>query len=171
MRELVFRPAGMSSSGRMTNALKPPRRGRLYHASSPTPELNYDAFYLAYSTGQDMIRFNHALLAGKLISRKSLDTMFAPMVHDGAGDPHSPWRGYEVISRGDTSTSYGGVCESCINGGGEDDEGNRAGFFMPISVSPGAGTLEIEIVNDTAYFTPDADNVLAQFIWKPLYGK
>jgi CubicO group peptidase (beta-lactamase class C family) len=172
MQGLVFKPADMTNSGRMTNALKPPQRGRLYSAGAPTQDLNYDGFYLAYITGEDVIRLNHALLAGALLTQRSLNTMFTPLFHDDAADSNSPWRGYEVIMSPETAKIHKAICESCMNGGGEDQEGRDAGFFMTVTLSPGAGSLQMEINNDSAYFNPGADdNAFAAFISKPLYGK
>jgi len=172
MQELIFSPMGMANSGRMTNALKPPQRGRLYRAGSPTPELNYEGYNLAYTTAEDMIRLNHALLAGTLISRHSLDTMFTPLFYDSPGDPTSPKRGYEVVMSPDTRMNYRVACESCVSGGGEDDEGAHAGFFMSVSLSLGTGTLQVEINNDSAYFNwGENENAFARFIGKQLYGK
>jgi CubicO group peptidase (beta-lactamase class C family) len=172
MRDLVFGPAGMTSSGRMTNALKPPRRGRLYLDGAPTPELNYEGFNLAYTTVADLIRLNHALLAKTLLSRQARDAMFKARMHDDPNDPNSPWRGYEAImSPATTASTYKSVCLSCVNGGGEDEEGLHAGFFMTTSVSPEARTVQIEINNDTEYFNEDADNIFAGEIGTRLYGK
>ncbi len=171
MQTLVFRPAGMTGSGRMTNALKPPRRGRLYIAGSPTPELNYDGFNLAYTTAADMIKLNHTLLDGTLLSRQTRDALFKPRMHDDPNDPNSPWRGYELILNTATPRLYASVCESCTAGGGEDEEGLRAGFFMTVGFSPDAGGLQIEVVNDTGYFDVDADNAFGTMIGTRLYGK
>jgi CubicO group peptidase (beta-lactamase class C family) len=171
MDDLVFRPAGMTNSGRMTNALRPPQRGRLYRAGIPTPELNYDGFNLAYTSVEDLVRLNHALLDGTLISQRSLDAMFTPLFHDDPSDASSPWRGYEVVMNQATANTYKGVCEACVNGGGEDEEGIQAGFFMDNSLSIDADALQIVIINDSAYFTGDDDNTFDSFIGKQLYGK
>jgi hypothetical protein len=70
-----------------------------------------------------MIRLNHALLAGTLVSKQSLKVMFTPLFHDDPSDPNSPWRGYEVVMQPATATTYKAVCVSCVNGGGEDETG------------------------------------------------
>jgi len=169
MQDLVFGPAGMVSSGRLTNALRPPQRGRLYRSGFPTPELNYDGFNLAYTTVTDLIRLNHALLAGTLISKQARKAMFTPRMHDDPNDPNSPWRGYEVVTAPDMPTQYQVVCSACINGGGEDDEGLHAGFFMTIEVSPAVGAIRILLDDDTGYFNDD--NTFFSLISKRLYGK
>jgi CubicO group peptidase (beta-lactamase class C family) len=173
MQELVYGPAHMTNTGRMTNTLKPPRRGRLYRGGVPTPELNYDGFYLAYTTLEDVVRLNHALLAGTVISPNSLDALF------NAGLPVDPYRGYEVlINWVQTPTSpnavpyYPMICEACVNGGGEDDWGNQAGFFMTVSMSRGGDSIQIELNNDSALYNPgDNENAFAAFIGKELYGR
>jgi CubicO group peptidase (beta-lactamase class C family) len=164
MQSLVFGPAGMTSSGRMTNALKPPQRGRLYQAGFPTPELNYDGFNLAYTTVADLVRLNHALLAGTLISRQSRDAMFTSRMLADPTDPTSPGLGYEVVIDPATASRSARVCVSCIDGGGEDDEGLHAGFAMTIFVSPEARSQAILIDNDTDYFNIDADNTFQHSI-------
>jgi serine/threonine-protein kinase len=171
MRQLVFGPAGMTDTGRMTNALRPPQRGRLYRAGVATRELNYDGFDLAYTTVADVIRLNHALLAGKVVSRRSLDAMFTPLFHDSPNDSSSPYRGYEVDIWPATATTYESVLEGTVNGGGEDDEGIHAGFFVDINVSPAARALQVVIINDSAYFTGDSDNAFDSFVRRQLYGK
>lgn len=171
MEELVYRPAHMTHTGRMTNALTPPQRGRLYRGGLPTPELNYDGFYLAYTTGEDIIRLNHALLAGTVISTKALDAVF------NTGVPVDPPRGYEVMRNWPgfmfpdrAATYYPAIAEADVNGGGEDDEGNQAGFFMTVAMSRAADALQIEINNDSALFLPD-DNAFASYIGTELFGK
>ena len=54
--------------------------------------------------------------------------------------------------------------------GGEDDEGNQAGFFMTVAMSRAADALQIEINNDSALFLPD-DNAFASYIGTELFGK
>jgi CubicO group peptidase (beta-lactamase class C family) len=171
MRDLVFGPAGMDSSGRMTNALRPPRQGLLYDGGVPTPGLNYDGFNLAYTTVADLVRFNHVLLAGTLISRHSSDALFTPRMHDDPNDPNSPWRGYEAVLWPATATLYRMVCVSCVTGGDEGEEGFHAGFVMTNFVSPEAGSLLILVDNDPAYFDIDSDNAFLNLISARLYGK
>jgi hypothetical protein len=162
----------MAHTGRMTNALRPPQRGRLYRAGAATPELNYDGYNLAYTTVDDLIRLGHALLAGTLVSRQSLHAMFTPRVPADPSDPHAVWFGYEVTMWPATATTYQPACAACVNGGGEDDTGAHSGFFITVWVSPEADSLQIEVVNDTGYFNPgDDDNAFYSFVSKTLYGK
>jgi hypothetical protein len=98
--------------------------------------------------------------------------MFTPRFHDDPRDPKSPWRGYEVIVKPATATTYKVVCTSCVTGGGEDKEGSDAGFFMTVAISPDAGAVQIEINNDDAYFDPSStDNTFFSLISNLLYGK
>jgi CubicO group peptidase (beta-lactamase class C family) len=172
MQELVYGPAGMAHTGRMTNALRPPQRGRLYRAGVATPELNYDGYNLAYTTVDDLVRLGHALLAGRLISRQSRDAMFTPRLSADPSDPGAFRFGYEVGMWPATATEYQARCVSCVSGGGEDDTGAHSGFFITVWVSPEAGSVQIEVGNDSGYFDPgDADNAFYSFVSKALYGK
>jgi CubicO group peptidase (beta-lactamase class C family) len=78
MQQTIFGPAGMTSSGRMTNSRPPPQRARGYVGSDPGQEANYNSYYEGYSTLEDLYRFDMALLAGKIISQQSLAAMFTP---------------------------------------------------------------------------------------------
>ena len=64
MPQTIFGPAGMTDSGRMTNRFLPPRRARGYIRSAPRADVDFDAYFLAYSTLEDVYRYDTALLAG-----------------------------------------------------------------------------------------------------------
>jgi CubicO group peptidase (beta-lactamase class C family) len=171
MQDLIYGPAGMTHTGLMTNALKPPRVGRFYRAGIPSPELNYAGYYLPYTTVDDLIRLSHAVLAEKLISRRALDAMFTPVFLDDPTSLPSPWRGYESVMWPANLETYTAVCVICVNGGGEDDTGNQAGFYINLELSPSADAVEIELINDSGYFSGADDNAFISYISKDMYGR
>lgn len=172
MQDLVWRPAGMTSTGLMTNALKPPQVGSFYRAGLPSPALNYNGYYLPYTTVDDLVQLTHALLAGKLISQQSMHAMFAPEMLDYPDQgPTGPRRGYELDMDLATAKTHTVLCLICKFGGGEDDTGYGAGFEVSLQVAPDAGAIQIEVDNDTGYYTYEDNNTLTDYLRTTLYSK
>ena len=149
MQQTIFGPAGMSNSGRMTNSLLPLQRARGYNHNGPAPELNYNAYYMVYSTLDDMYRLDTALLAGKILSRSSLDALFAPRMLDPPpalnGDPVFRGYGSDVFKASNTMVSQ------VVAAGGSEDWGLSVTDFF----SPDDGTVGIELNNDTGAFNDE----------------
>jgi CubicO group peptidase (beta-lactamase class C family) len=166
MQETIFGPAGMTDSGRMTNSLEPPQRARGYTRSGLGPKLNYDAIYMAYSTLEDVYRYTTALLAGKIVSQRSLDQLFAARLVDPppALNGDVVYRGYAVGVFKASSTMVGQIFAA----GGDETWGFGITDFM----SPDDGTVGINFINDTGAFTGDDENRFWDLLVRPgLFGK
>jgi CubicO group peptidase (beta-lactamase class C family) len=152
MQQTIFDPAGMTNSGRMTSSLQPPQRARGYTRSGPAPELNYNAYYMAYSTLEAIYRFDTALLAGKILSRQSLDVLFTPRMPNGTdlnGDQvYMGYGGTGVFKSSSTEVAQ------VVPAGGDD----TWGFLVTDFFSPDNGTVAIELNNDTGAFSNDDEN-------------
>lgn len=166
MQQTIFGPAGMTNSGRMTNSFLPPQRARGYEGTSAAPELNYNAYDMAYSTLEDVYRFDTALLAGKILSPSSLAALFAPRMQRGTdGNGVSLYVGYGGTYASKASSSE--VSQDIAGGGNE-----NWGFAIDDFLSPDNGTVGILLYNDTVAFTNDDDNSFWDFLVRPgLFGK
>jgi CubicO group peptidase (beta-lactamase class C family) len=171
MQELVFGPAGMTNTGQMTNALRPPQVGRFYRAGQATPELNYDGTYFAYTSVEDMMRLNHALLAGTLISKQALAATFTGYIHDNPSDSNSASLGYELIMFPTPSTQNEVVVLAEVNGNSEDNAGLEAGLNMSVDLSPDDGAMEIFVANDAVTYGADAEDHFNDLISRLMWGK
>jgi CubicO group peptidase (beta-lactamase class C family) len=78
MRDLIFRPAGMPNSGRMTDALVPPARARDYAGAVADRSTRYNTYFQVVSTLRDIAAYNTALFSGKILTPSSLAQLFAP---------------------------------------------------------------------------------------------
>lgn len=166
MQQTVFGPAGMTNSGRMTNSFLPPQRARGYAGTIAAPELNYNAYDMAYSTLEDVYRFDTALLAGKILSPTSLAALSTPRMQRGTDGNGVPL----YVGYGGTSVSKASSSEvsQVIAGGGNEDWG----FAIDDFFSPDNGTVGILLYNDTVAFTNDDDNSFWDFLVRPgLFGK
>lgn len=166
MQQTIFGPAGMTNSGRMTNSFLPPQRARGYEGTSAASELNYNAYDMAYSTLEDVYRFDTALLAGKILSPSSLAALFAPRMQRGTDGNGVPlYVGYGGTYASKTSSSE--VSQDIAGGGNE-----NWGFAIDDFLSPDNGTVGILLYNDTVAFTNDDDNSFWDFLVRPgLFGK
>jgi CubicO group peptidase (beta-lactamase class C family) len=91
LRENIFVPLGMTSSGVDSNAAIIPRRASGY---SPSPNGIVNAEFIdmsvphaagaLYSTTEDLLRWNQGLFGGKLLKPESLAKMTAPFKNDYA---------------------------------------------------------------------------------------
>jgi D-alanyl-D-alanine carboxypeptidase len=108
VRQAVFGPAGMVSTGSMPESVLVPRRAvgymRLNDAwvsNATTLPLRGTAAGGGYTTVDDLLRFARALQAGKLISKRMLDEATKPQNLDG-------WCGYGFMLQGEREwRSYG----------------------------------------------------------------
>jgi CubicO group peptidase (beta-lactamase class C family) len=166
MQQTIFGPAGMTNSGRLTNTLLPPQRARGYTGSSAAAELNYSAYYMAYSTLEDVYRLDSALLAGKILSPSSLNALFTPRMQRGADANGNPL----YIGYGGTyvAKASGTQVSQVIPTGGS----QNWGFAIDDFFSPDNGTAGILFINDTLAFTGDEDNSFWDLLVRPgLFGR
>jgi len=132
----------------------------------PAHALNYDAYFRAYSTLQDVYRYDMALLAGKIIATTSLDTLLAPRLLNPPpllnGDPLFRGYGFDVVKA--STTMVGQV----VAAGGDDNWG----FGITDFFSPDDGTIIIEFNNDTEAWNNDTDNHFFDFtLREAMFGK
>ncbi|PYE50990.1 serine hydrolase domain-containing protein [Deinococcus yavapaiensis] len=78
MREAIFTPAGMTHSGRMTDAMLPPARARDYAGSTANPVGHYNDYFQVVSTLEDVYAYDNALFGGKILSSRSLKRLVTP---------------------------------------------------------------------------------------------
>jgi CubicO group peptidase (beta-lactamase class C family)/streptogramin lyase len=121
MRQEIFRPAGMKNSGRMTDALVPPARAEDYSGSAPDPDVVYNDYFQVYGTIRDVYAYDNALFEGKLLSRRSVQRLFAPRGTVTPPDANitnerqaSKWKvatllGHQVILTTDDTKSFTGA--------------------------------------------------------------
>ena len=91
VRDNIFKPLGMDSSGYDSNSEVIPQRASGYHSSASGPEtsqfydmtLRFSAGGL-YSTTEDLLRWEQGLFGGKLLSSASLKKMITPFRYDFA---------------------------------------------------------------------------------------
>jgi CubicO group peptidase (beta-lactamase class C family) len=174
MQQTIFGPAGMTSSGRMTNALLPPQRARGYVGSDAGQEADYDAYYLAYSTLEDLYRYDTALLAGKIISQQSLAAMVTPgPVLDNntpQGYPIYAGYGFRVIKA--TTAPPQGWTRAMERQVGSLGGYDVLGFSVTNFFSPDDGAVLILLNNDTGAVNGDEESNLRGFLLRPgLFSK
>jgi YVTN family beta-propeller protein len=87
MRQLILGPAGMEQSGLISDQALPPTLARDYSGSQPKPREYYNDDFTIYSTANDIYRYDNALFAGQLLSRRLLNRMLALR---GVVDPPDP---------------------------------------------------------------------------------
>jgi CubicO group peptidase (beta-lactamase class C family) len=83
LKNHIFQPLGMARSGLAQKGVKVPGLARGYDGCCQVTESQFDPFWTyaagdAYSTVNDLYRWDQALGTHKLMSTKSLDTMFTP---------------------------------------------------------------------------------------------
>jgi CubicO group peptidase (beta-lactamase class C family) len=150
MQQTIFGPAGMTNSGLMTNSFLPPQRARGYIRSDPALNVDYDAYYMAYSTLEDVYRFDTALLAGKIISQQSLAAMVAPGPAFGTapegGTIYAGYGGLGVSKA--TRTPPPGWTRPHEREVGTIGGGESTGFSITNQFSPDDGAVLILLNND-----------------------
>jgi serine/threonine protein kinase len=172
MQRLVFGPAGMTDTGQLTNALQPPEIARGYRFGSPQTDLNYYSYPMAYSTVEDIRRFDHALLAGKLISEQSRQTMFTALWSASSGDPVSQGLGTYIQTGQFTPTSHLALNHVPFQeSSGDSDFGEEAGIRVDNAFCPANGSIWIYVTNDPGLFTNVDENHLFDLTAKLLWTK
>jgi CubicO group peptidase (beta-lactamase class C family) len=121
LRQVIFAPAGMKNSGRVTDAMLPPARAQDYSGAVANPIAGYDDYYAAYSTAADVYAYDNALFAGKLVSAKALARLFTPRAAITPGDPGvsdlrvaNKWKigrvfGHQAIYTNDSMYSFSAI--------------------------------------------------------------
>jgi CubicO group peptidase (beta-lactamase class C family) len=173
MQQTLFGPAGMTNSGRMTNSLLPPQRARGYLGANPGQDANYDAYYMAYATLEDLYRFDTALLAGKIVSQQSLSTLFAtgPQFDIAPeGSPIYAAHGFREI--GATATAPPGWTHPMEREVGSLGGYDNLGFSITDWFSPDDGAILLLLNNDVGAFGGDEETYLRAGLMRPgLFGK
>jgi CubicO group peptidase (beta-lactamase class C family) len=90
LQENIWHPAGMAHTGRLTDALKPPKRAAAYSGGGPGDDGGYNNNYAAYSTVLDVERYDRALFGGQLLGSAWLRTMMTPQALVEPPDPTDP---------------------------------------------------------------------------------
>jgi CubicO group peptidase (beta-lactamase class C family) len=145
MRQHIFSPAGMTNSGRVTDALKPPQRAAQYNGATEDAVSGYDNYFFAYSSALDLYRYDQALFGGTLLSGALLRALMTPGPAAEPDDPSSP----ESQSPGISDVRYGyGWRVGSVNG-------QRVVFtYGPTPaniVFPQSGITVVLIANDDTY--------------------
>jgi CubicO group peptidase (beta-lactamase class C family) len=146
MQTLVFGPAHMTDSGRLTNAMRPPQRVQGYSGGQPTNFGNFNNYPAPYSSIADLERMDRALLAGRLLSAAARRALFTPRIHGSTlvdrynGNSYGAALdgGYECFLRKATATSVLVV----------DKPGGGGGLALDNALSPRTGTIAIVAVNE-----------------------
>jgi CubicO group peptidase (beta-lactamase class C family) len=173
MQQTIFGPAGMTNSGRMTNSLLP-QRARGYIGSDPGQDVDFDAYYMAYSTLEDVYRFDTALLAGKIISPQSLAAMVAPGPALGTSpEGGTVYAGYGGLGVGKASdTPPPGWTRPHEREVGTIGGGEGTGFSITNQFSPDDGAVLLLLNNDTgAVNDAEETNLRAGLLRPGLFGK
>lgn len=77
LQHTIFDPAGMTRSGRMSDALAA-SVAQDYVGSDPKREDIYNDIFLEYATAPDVYAYDSAFFGGKLVPRQTLQTMLTP---------------------------------------------------------------------------------------------
>jgi YVTN family beta-propeller protein len=78
LRAALFGPAGMTHSGRMTDAMVPPVRASAYSGDQPNPGTRFNTYFSVYATLKDVYAYDDALFGGKILSQQSLQRLLTP---------------------------------------------------------------------------------------------
>jgi CubicO group peptidase (beta-lactamase class C family) len=168
MQTLVFGPARMTDSGRLTNAMRPPQRVQGYSGGQPTDFGNFNNYPAPYSSIADLERMDRALLAGRLLSAAARRALFTPRIHlpgsigtdryQGNSYGAALAGGYECFLRKATATAVLVV----------DEPGHGGGLALDNALSPRTGTIAIVAVNEET--TPQPTDVIfglgATLLWR-----
>lgn len=147
MQTLVFGPAHMTDSGRVTTAMRPPQVVQGYSGGQPTEFGNFNNYPALYSSIADLERMDRALLAGRLLSSAARRALFTPRIHgsalvdrynDGNAYGADLYGGYECYLRRTTATSGLVV----------DKPGHGGGLAFDNALSPQTGTIAIVAANE-----------------------
>lgn len=174
MQQTIFGPAGMSNSGRMTNKFLPPQRARGYVGTDPGQDANYDAYYMAYSTLEDLYKYDTALLAGKIISPQSLQAMVTPgpVLDDNAPQGYPIYAGYGFRVIKATTAPPPGWTHPMERQVGSLGGYDFLGFSITNFFSPDDGAVLLLLNNDTGAVNGDEETTLRGALLRPgLFGK
>ena len=106
--ENIFKPLGMNDSGYDSNTAVIKRRASGY-IKTPTGYVNAGYIHMSvphaagalYSTTRDLLKWEQALFAGKVVSKASLDRMITPFKNNyGLGVTSAVVKGRQVIAHG-----------------------------------------------------------------------
>jgi CubicO group peptidase (beta-lactamase class C family) len=74
----VFKPAGMTSSGRVTDAVAVRTLAHDYDGATRDPNMVYNDYFEVSATAHDVYAYDNALFAGRLLSRASMTRLLTP---------------------------------------------------------------------------------------------
>jgi CubicO group peptidase (beta-lactamase class C family) len=168
MQQLLFGPAHMTDSGRLTNSVVPPQRVQGYDLQGDPERLgNYNNYYIPYSSIRDLERMDRALLSGHLLSKHALHALFTPRISGDAVNQRYLGSnaidlagGYECYLRHSTRTTVTVV----------DHPGDLGGMAMDDAISPDDGSIAIVAKNDEAA-SPSPTDLLFGLAPHLLWGK
>jgi CubicO group peptidase (beta-lactamase class C family) len=115
LQRAIFAPAGMTHSGRMSNAFLPPARAQAYSGATPDTATIYDDYFQAYGTAPDVYAYDEALFGGRLVSLATLARLFAPGAASGALHNAITWQRGQVAGHPVVYTSSSGNSFSALN--------------------------------------------------------
>jgi len=173
MQRMVFGPAGMTESSVVTQIPSGSARG--YLRGTPSYRLYSGRYPLIYSSVEDVMRLDRALLGGKIISKRSQAALFTAYINDNPGGP-PVYRGYgqtlvlkphQFPGRALGTVSPVNTEKIAFQNGGIDG----SGFITNNALSPNDGTIAIILNNDAGMFTNDNDNYLKGHLFKLLWAK
>jgi CubicO group peptidase (beta-lactamase class C family) len=170
LRQMIFRPAGMTESSVVTNTMHGSALG--YKFGRPAPRI-HPTYPQVYSSVGDVLRLDRALLAGKIISKTSRVSMFTPYINDNPGG-NPVYRGYgqtyvvkahRFFGIADNSVSPVNTEKIVFQEGGPDGAGFRTDNWL----SPHDGTTAIWMTNDDGFVTNRDVNIFvarcAKLLW------
>lgn len=168
MQTLLFGPAHMTNSGLLTNAVTPPERVQGYSAGAPVLLGNYNNYYAPYSSVEDLVRMDRALLTGHLISRTALHALFTPYLG-----------GVAVLQRylGSNATDLSSGYECYLHPATRttvtvaDKPGDVGGFLFDDALSPDDGSIAIMAQNDDSAGTAAPTDLFFGLAPKLLWGQ
>lgn len=174
MQGTVFGPAGMTNTSVVTSIPSPSVRG--YLQGFRAAPLHSGGYPLIYSTVQDVEQMDRALLAGKLITQRSVATLFTPVFRF---DPVLPifaaYGGVMVKAEAYPSSFSPPIAQvSPLKTNRVFWDGislDWSGLIVDSYLSPDDGTIDIEFTNDSGFFSVDNDNVFADHTVQLLWGK
>jgi CubicO group peptidase (beta-lactamase class C family) len=179
MRELIFGPAGMTSTSVVTRQPGGSARGYVYGA--PGQRVYFSGYPLIYSTVTDLQRLDRSLIAGKLISPPLKEMLFVPRTLDPGGSSVTAGYGSEAVlarnkypiwDAGDRGTqsqlaTFPFKTNRVVEQGGGPD---GSGFDVHNAFSPDDGALFITMGNDTGFLSSTDHDALKDVIVRLLWA-